>query len=79
MGEKKRRKLIWGYILPSSRSSFGIPKMPVINLERALYHPKTQKRSPAWIVKFQPRLLRIHFLGGNIYDVGIVDFNLPSN
>jgi hypothetical protein len=34
--------------------------MLVISPLQALVHPKTQKIYPAWIVKDQPQLLKIH-------------------
>ncbi len=40
-----------------------IPKMPVINPLQALVHLETQNNYPAWIVKPQPQLLRIHLFG----------------
>jgi hypothetical protein len=40
-----------------------IPKIPVINPLQAFVHPQTQRNYPAWIVKPQPQLLRIHLFG----------------
>ncbi len=47
--------LIRGEILVSLRSSLtlGIVKMPVINPQTALAHPRTHKTYPAWIVNPQ--------------------------
>jgi hypothetical protein len=53
----------------------------VIDPLQALLHPQTQKKNyPPWIVNPQPQLPGIHlFAGKQIWRLGIVDFNLPSN